>query len=91
MTFRFILLILICFSSISASAQIFDKITRTVEQAINNEINRVGDKVAERLVEKLIESVFAGQEAPTDSLGMYQVGICIFLKKGLFLWSKCHL
>ena len=68
----FLIVLFLSFSVNSISAQIFDRITRSVERAVNNEINKVGDKVAERLVQELIESILSGQESESDSLSMYK-------------------
>jgi len=58
--------------SFSAEAQIFDKISRTINSAIDDTVDKFSDKMAEAMLEKFIEKVFKGEQANSDSLEQYQ-------------------
>ncbi len=68
----FVSLILLCFFIIpSSNAQIFGKISKSIDNAIDNAVNDAVDKtvgsLAEKMMEKVIEKIFSGEAVSQDS------------------------
>lgn len=59
----FFVLSIIFLGSVTAQAQIFDRLTRTIDDAVDE----VTDKLTEKMVERLIEKMFSGESTASDS------------------------
>lgn len=67
---RFASFLICCFLllSISGNAQILDRLTRSIDSALDNEVGKISDKLAEKFAEKIFKKLFEGEQVSTDSL-----------------------
>jgi hypothetical protein len=67
MKIRYLIFALLFCFTIPSHAQIFDKLTKSIDTALDGAIDDVTAKLSEQMVERIIEKIFSGEAVSQDS------------------------